>query len=312
MPHTAFVTGGSGFVGGMLIRRLVVEGWSVRALARSDGAASTVSALGAAAVRGDLERVEALRAGAGGCDVAFHCAAHVDPQGDLEAFTRMNVTGTENTLAATRAAGVRRFVHVGTEASLMSGTPLIEVDESHRLALDSPVPYSQTKARAEAAVLAASENGAFETISIRPRFVWGAGDTSVLPNIVAAAHSGKLAWIGGGKHITSTTHIDNLVAAMLLAATSPSRTTGAAYFVLDDDRVQWREWISELLRTQGITAPKRSIPVLAGRLAQRLGQLSLFEFWLSTQECTLHDSRARAELGYRCVTSRSEGLASMA
>lgn len=303
---TAFVTGGSGFVGGALIRRLVEEGWTVRALARSDEAVTTVEGLGATAIRGDLATRASLRAGSSGADVVFHAAAHVGPGGEDGPYERVNVTGTKTLLSAARDAGVRRFVHVGTEASLMDGTPLIEVDETFPLALDSPAPYPRTKARAEAAVLAASETGVFETISIRPRFVWGAGDTSVLPNLVEAARGGKLAWIGGGTHTTSTTHIDNLVEAMLLAVTKGS--PGAAYFVLDDDRVQWRDWISTLLRTQDVEPPTRSIPKVAGLVALKLKQLSRFEYWLSTQECTLNDRRARAELGYRSVTDRATGL----
>ncbi len=75
MPRVAFVTGGSGFIGGVLIRRLVTDGWRVRGLARSDTAANTVADRGAEAVRGDLQDVAAMAAGARGCEVAFHCAA---------------------------------------------------------------------------------------------------------------------------------------------------------------------------------------------------------------------------------------------
>src|SRR5689334_6396820 len=127
--RSAFVTGGSGFVGGTLIRRLVGEGWRVRALARSDAAAEKVAQLGAQPIHGDLEARAALRAGAHGCHYAFHAAAHLGATGDLEAFERINVGGTKNVLAACRDAGVRRFVHVGTEAALLAGEPLVFADE---------------------------------------------------------------------------------------------------------------------------------------------------------------------------------------
>src|SRR4051812_637584 len=111
---TAFVTGGSGFIGQALIRRLVERGQSVRALARSDGAAAKVEQAGAQAVRGDLDDVQALRDGAAGCQLAFHAAARLGDWGPWEEFERINVQGTKNVVDACRDAGVRRFVHVGT------------------------------------------------------------------------------------------------------------------------------------------------------------------------------------------------------
>ncbi|HEX8065579.1 MAG TPA: NAD(P)H-binding protein, partial [Thermoleophilaceae bacterium] len=74
-PSTAFVTGGSGFIGGRLLARLVAEGWRVRALARSERAAAAVAAVGGEPVRGDLSDVASLQAGALGCEVVFHAAA---------------------------------------------------------------------------------------------------------------------------------------------------------------------------------------------------------------------------------------------
>src|SRR5919108_24042 len=122
---SAFVTGGSGFIGGRLVRRLVSEGWTVRALARSPSAAEKVRSLGADPVSGDLERTAALRSGAEGCAYAFHAAAHLGEWGSRAEFERINVGGTRNVLDSCREAGVRRFVHVGTEAALLAGRPLV-------------------------------------------------------------------------------------------------------------------------------------------------------------------------------------------
>src|SRR6185369_3410147 len=129
VTSTAFVTGGSGFIGGRLVERLVREGTRVRALARSDASGKAVADLGAEPVRGDLSDRESLEAGAAGAELAFHLAAHLGDWGDWEEFERGNVDGTENALAAAAAAGVRRFVHCGTEAALMAGEPLVHVDE---------------------------------------------------------------------------------------------------------------------------------------------------------------------------------------
>src|SRR6478609_1737182 len=257
MAEPAFVTGGSGFIGGKLVQRLVAEGRPVRALARSDAAAEQVAALGAEPVRGELGDRASLASGAGGCDVAFHLAAHLGEWGPWEEFERGNVEGTRNVLAACAAAGVRRFVHCGTEAALMAGEPLVHVDETAPLRPDSKAPYPATKARAEQAVRAANRD-VFETVVLRPRFVWGKGDTKLLPEMVKTVEAGRFAWVGGGRNVTDTAHVDNVVEGLVLAA--EKGRPGEAYFVTDGEPVVFREFVSALLRTQGVEPPTRSIP----------------------------------------------------
>jgi nucleoside-diphosphate-sugar epimerase len=319
---TAFVTGGSGFVGGALIERLRSEGWEVRALARSDGAASAVRERGAVPVAGDLGDEVMLRAAADGADVAFHAAAKVEDWGDPKEFERINVLGTENVIEACRQAGVRRLVHVGTEAALMAGQPLVNVDESAPLRPDSPALYSSSKAKAEQRVRDANGNG-LETVVVRPRFVWGPGDTTVLPSIVELVRAGRFRWVGGGGQLTATTHIDNTIEGLWLAATKAP--AGGVYFVTDGEPVAFREFVSRLMETQGVTPPTGTVPagvarVAAGaseriwRILRRPGHppLTRFSVWVSSQECTLDIGRAERELGYRPVKSRAEGLAELA
>ena len=318
----AFVTGGSGFVGGRLIERLRSDGHSVRALARSDRAAETVRSRGAEPVAGDLDDLSALRSGAEGCELAFHAAATVGDWGKREEFIRGNVDGTRNVLSACAEAGVRRLVHVGTEAALLAGQPLVNVDETAPLRPDSPALYSSTKAQAEVLVKAANREGSFETVVVRPRFVWGHGDTTLLPVITQMVRSGRFAWIGGGNNLTSITHVDNTVEGLVLGASRGK--PGEAYFVTDGDPVVFREFVSQLLETQGVQPPTRSIPAgvaaalavtaeTAWRLLPLPGRppMTRFTYWVSSQECTIRIDKARAELGYKPVKSREEGLAEL-
>jgi nucleoside-diphosphate-sugar epimerase len=320
---SAFVTGGSGFVGGALIGRLTREGVKVRALARSDGSAAKVEALGAEPIRGDLDDEGAMREGATGCKYAFHAAAKVEDWGDPNDFERINVEGTRRVLSATQQAGVKRFVHVGTEAALMAGDPLVDVDESAPLRPDSKSLYPATKAKAEQLVRDASSDG-FQTVAVRPRFVWGPDDATVLPAIVEMVEKGKFAFIGGGRHKTDTTHVDNVVEGLILAA--DKGTPGAAYFVTDGPPIEFREWITKLLATRGVDAPDKSVPkpvaaaAAAGaetvwKLLRRTGSpppLTRFAYWASGLECTIDDSAARRDLGYVPVITREQGLADMA
>jgi nucleoside-diphosphate-sugar epimerase len=307
---SAFVTGGSGFIGGALIERLRREGWDVRALARSERAAERVRELGAEPVMGDLDDLHVED-----CEVAFHAAAKVEDFGDPADFERVNVQGTRNVVAACRAGGVRRLVHVGTEAALMAGQPLVNVDESAPLRPDSPVLYSSSKARAEEIVRGAD----FETVVVRPRFVWGRGDTTLLPQMVEMVRTGRFRWVGGGRQLTATTHIDNTVEGLWLAATRAP--AGGVYFVTDGEPTVFRDFVTQWVGTQGVTIPDKSVPPGVAkaaaasaeriwRLLKRPGSppLTRFAVWVSSQECTIDISRAERELGYAPVTTREDGL----
>ena len=317
-----FVTGGSGFVGGALIERLAADGHQVVGLARSDEAVAAIEALGATAVRGDLDSVDAMAAGMEGATLVVHCAAMASASGKLADFERANVQGTTNVLEAARRAGVSRFVHVGTEAATMVGDPLLNIDETHPLAPESKAPYSSTKAKAEQSVIAANGKDGLETVVVRPRFIWGRGDTNLLPELVIAAQGGKLVWIDGGEHLTSTTHIDNVIEGILLVAERGQ--SGEAYFVTDGEPVEFREFVTSLLATQGVEAPTREVPSWLARSMMGAGEtlwgvlplpgsppLTRLEYWLISTECTIDDSKARTELGYRPVVTIEEGLAEL-
>jgi nucleoside-diphosphate-sugar epimerase len=314
----AFVTGGSGFIGRRLIRALISKGWKVRALARSRASAEAVSAAGAEPVEGDLSDLDAMRSGADDCTFAFHAAAHLGEWGPRSEFERVNVGGTRNVLRACREAGVRRFVHVGTEAALLAGQPLVRIDETAPLRPDSKAAYSATKAMAEQAVREANGDG-LETVVVRPRLVWGVGDTTILPSLVKAIESGRFAWIGGGRHLTSTTHVDNVIHGLVLGAEKGK--PGSVYFVTDGEPVVFREFIAELVGTQGVKVPDRNIPAPLARLVAGASErvwgtfhlkgtppVTRLAYWLSALETTIDISRARSELGYEPVRSIEDGM----
>lgn len=310
----AFVTGGSGFVGGRVIRQLRTRGVEVAALARSARSASLVEALGATAVRGDLDDRAAMQAGMAGADVAIHAAAHVEEHGPLAEFLRVTVTGTENTLAAARAAGVPRFVHVSTEAVLADGKPIVQADETRPRTTTPAGPYPLSKGLAEDRVLAANRDG-LAAVIVRPRFIWGAGDTSLIPKIVETVKRGRFGWIGGGHYLTSTCHVDNVAEGILLA--SERGTPGEIYFLTDGEPVDFRDFLTQVLATQGVDPGARTIPRWLARATATLTgwmkqpPVTRTALALIGHEVTVVDAKARRELGYTSHVSRERGLAEM-
>jgi nucleoside-diphosphate-sugar epimerase len=311
-----FVTGASGFVGGAAVRKLVAEGHDVRAMSRSEKSDSKIAALGAKPVRCDLEDVTV--GNIGDAEAVIHSAAFVEQWGPRDAWRKFNVDGTARMLKAAREAGARRFIHIGTEAALFHGQHLRGVDETYPLAPNSPYPYSSTKAQAEQLVRAANAPG-FETIVLRPRFIWGPGDTTLLPLITEMARTGKFMWVNGGRSMTSTTHIYNLVHAIELALSQG--LGGEAYFILDDGVRPMREMMSGMAASQGVDLGDKSVP---GWLADTIGAtcelawgalplkgeppLTRFSAMIMSRDAILKDDKARVEMGYSPVISVEDGL----
>lgn len=311
-----FVTGASGFVGGAITESLAKD-HRVLAMARSDKSARVIDSLGAHSVMGDLESVEAEQLS--GVDVVIHCAARAEDWGKYEWFYRANVSGTQALLRAAQAAGVKRFIHMGTEAAVFTGTHLNNIDESVPLAIDSPYPYSRTKALAEQAVLSANTND-FVTLSLRPRLVWGPGDQSVLPTILEMIEKGAFAWIDEGRFLTSTTYIGNLVEAVRLALVNGSG--GEAYFITDGENNTLRQFFSRLISFSGVEVPDKNAPAWLVRASAlvvdglwrvlRLDSkppISRMAAAMMSSNCTLNTAKAEKGLGYRPVLSVDQGLA---
>lgn len=313
-----FVTGASGFIGGHLVEHLARH-HDVLGMARSDAAAAAVRRFGGTPVASALGEV--TPAALAGVDVIVHAAAHL--QGvDRAAYWRVNVDGTSQLLDAARAAGVGRVIFIGTEAALFDGHDLRDIDERHPYPRRHRFLYSATKAEAERRVLGASDDR-LTALSIRPRLVWGPRDASVLPALAAMVEAGKFRWIDGGLQETSTTHVDNLVAAVERAL-SQGRG-GQAYFVADAERSTLREFLTRLLATRGVVAPDRGAP---GALLRPLARaveavwrllrlrteppLSAFAVAMMSRTVTVRTEKARAELGWSPVITVDRGLAQMA
>eukprot|EP01112_Ceratiomyxa_fruticulosa_P016051 TRINITY_DN4815_c0_g1_i1.p1 TRINITY_DN4815_c0_g1~~TRINITY_DN4815_c0_g1_i1.p1 ORF type:complete len:327 (-),score=52.48 TRINITY_DN4815_c0_g1_i1:145-1125(-) len=312
-----FVTGGSGFVGRNLIKTLVKRGDHVNALARSAQSIQIVQRLGANPIEGDLDNVEAMVNGMQGCDIVYHCAVNFI---DLE---RSVVVGTKNVINASKQAKIPRFVHVSTEAVLADGNPIINADETVPKPLKPVGEYSRTKGIAENIVLEANVPGEFDCVIVRPRFIWGRDDSTLLPEFAKATHTGELVWFSGGNYRTSTCHIDNCIEGMLLAAEKGK--SGEIYFLTDGEPVIFREFLSQLLTVAGVTPPTRSVPLwLIWSFATVAETYRNAKAWLGFggnkfgitrqtvalmgQEVTVSDQKARRELGYKTITTIEEGL----
>ena len=171
-------------------------------------------------------------------------------------------------------------------------------------------------------MLAANEPGVFETVSVRPRFIWGPGDQTLLPELRKMVANGGFMWIGGGAAKTSTAHIDNVVEGIRLAL--EKGTGGEAYFITDDEIVTMREIITGIAKADGLELPDKNAPAWAvGALAFTLEtfaratgskkgpMLTRFAADIMARDCTINIDKAKRELGYKPLVSIAEGLRRM-
>jgi dihydroflavonol-4-reductase len=188
----AFVTGGSGFVGGALIAGLVERGDEVVALARSDEAAAALGGRGVETARGHTLDEDALVAGMGGCDIVYHVAGinTMCPEDPAE-MIHVNVRGAETAVRATARAGIERLVLTSSAASLGEERGTIGSEASPHRGWYMSV-YERSKHEGEVAALAAGRSAGVQVVCVNPSSVQGPGRAGGTGRIMIAYLNGRL------------------------------------------------------------------------------------------------------------------------
>lgn len=251
---TFLVTGGGGFVGAALCRALKRQGHGVIAVAR--GNYPELEASGIRFIKCDISAdLSGLIRACAGVSGVFHVASKVDSWGDRAEFYSTNVKGTENVIAACKAARVRHLVYTSTPSVVECGRDLVNCDESLGYPARFDAFYPETKAIAEKLVLGA-DSIEFGTVSLRPHLIWGPGDTHLVPMIIERAKLGRLVKIGAGENLVDVTYIDDCVNAHILAMEALMRgragVAGRAFFISQGEPVRLWDWVNSLLGMHGM------------------------------------------------------------
>ena len=255
----ALVTGGGGFLGGVIVRMLCERGDQVRSFSRDRHFALTDR--GVEQIQGDLADREALLKAAEGCDTVFHVAAKAGIWGSYADFYRANVTGTENVIAACHAHGIHSLIYTSSPSVVFDGCDVEGGDESLPYPSSYEAHYPETKAMAEQMVLAAS-CPALATVALRPHLILGPGDNHLVPRIVARGRAGTLRRIGSRSCLVDTVYVDNAARAHLQAAdklTMDSAISGKAYFISNGQPLPLWEMVNRILTAADLPPVVRSI-----------------------------------------------------
>jgi len=247
------VTGGGGFLGSAISRQLLDAGYAVRVLGRHRY--PEVEALGAEGVVCDLSRGRGLDEALIGVDAVIHTAAKAGMWGAYDDYYEANVVATERLIEAMKQAAVPRLVFTSSPSVTFHGRDEENLSEDDATYPDSfPFYYPETKALAEAIVLAANSDQ-LATTALRPHLIYGPGDPHLLPRLVERHRAGRLRVIGDGRNRVALTYIDNAAAAHLQALkhlAPGSANSGRAYFVTDDEPVVVWRWLEEVFVGAGL------------------------------------------------------------
>ncbi len=276
-PKTIFITGGTGLVGSHAVEEALARGHRVRALVRSSSNTQWLDRWGVEKVVGDLEDADALRQGVEGVNWVFNCAAKVGDWGTLEEFRKLNVDALRLLLDAASEAGVERLVHVSS-LGVYEGRDHYGTDETTPPASDSLDAYTRSKTEAEALVLSFVKERGLPAAIVRPGFIYGERDRTVLPKLVGALRRGRFAYFGSGNQILNCIYVKNLVHGLFLAA-EVDAAAGEVFNLTDGAKVSKKQFVGRVAELAGLKPPRRRIPlwlartlaVLLERRAKRLG-----------------------------------------
>jgi 2-alkyl-3-oxoalkanoate reductase len=272
MTHRYLVTGATGFVGGHFVEACARRGIAVNTIARPASDTSLLDQLGVTVFRGDFADPALLGKALADVDVVVHCAAKVGDWGPIEDFRAVNVEALRCLLDACKGRALHRFVHLSSlgvyQARHHYGT-----DETEPLPRDHQDAYAKTKVESEELALRYQREAGIPVVLLRPGFIYGPRDRTVLPRLIEALRKKQVPYFSGGRRALNTIYIGNLVDAMFLAIENP-QAMGQAYNLTDGEIVSKRQYIDTVADGMSLSRPTRSVPLwlalfLAGIMESR-------------------------------------------
>jgi len=315
------VTGGAGFLGSAIVRRLLKRGDEVRAFQRS--AAPELKRAGANVIQGDIVDAGAVGKAAQGCEVVVHTAAKAGVWGSRKEYNAANIDGTRHVIDACRRQRIGRLVFTSSPSAVFSGHDENGIDETAPYPDRYLAEYPRSKAAAERLVLAANDSQ-LATVALRPHLIWGPGDPHLVPRIIERARSGRLRLIGTQQNLVDSTYIDNAAEAHILAVDqlhTSAACAGKAYFISNGEPLPMADLINQILAAAHLPSETKTLSPRAAYIAGTIFEWSYRLFgrtneppltrFVAKQLATAHWynlSAAKRDLNYEPTVSIEEGM----
>lgn len=313
------VTGGGGFLGKAIVKKLLVQ--KARVTSFSRGFYPELEKLGVAQIQGDIADEKAVLRASRGMGIVFHTAAKPDLWGPFEAFFKANVVGTRNVIKACFENKIDRLIYTSSPSVVFHSGDMENADESVGYPDHYLAAYPRTKAMAEKEVIKASKNG-LKTMILRPHLIWGPEDNHIVPGIIKRAKSLKK--IGRKDDLVDTIYIDNAADAHILSAqklVENPQLSGNIYFISQDEPMSKWDMANAFLEAAGLEPIKGHVSARTAYIAGAFFE-TLYRVFRIRKEppmtrfaakelATSHwfnISRAKKDLGYRPAVSTRQGL----
>jgi nucleoside-diphosphate-sugar epimerase len=320
MPLRYFITGATGFVGGHLAEACVRRGHAVSAIARPGSDTGLLEKLGAVILRGQLTDAALLQRAVEEVDVVVHCAAKVGDRGPVEPYREVNVEGLRKLLDACKGKPLERFIHLST-LGVYAPRHHYGTTETEPLPPEHMDGYTQTKVEAEQLALDYYRRLGVPVVVLRPGFIYGPRDRTVLPALLQRLAAGQVHYMGASKRALNTIFVGNLVDAVFLAVEQPG-AVGQVYNLTDGETVTKERFFEAICSGLNLPRPHQRLPLwLAGivarilfwqsRRASRRGKTpwvppAQLKFMLLNLDFSIE--KAKRELGYQPRTTFDEGM----
>lgn len=313
------ITGGTGFLGKALGRYLKQQGYAVTLLGRNPALCGELIAQGFNVIQANLEDAAAINAACKQQDYVFHCGALSSPWGKYQDFYHANVIGTKHVILGCQDNHVQRLIHVSTPSIYFNFKHQRNINEENPLPHQCVNAYAQTKLLAEQAIDVAHQSG-LEVITLRPRGIFGPGDTAIIPRLINVHQKMPLPLFNEGKALIDMTYVDNVVLALHLAAQAPVEALGRKFNITNDEPMWLINLLEKLfkklntnLKTKSMNY--RSVSVIARALefiypfvTSKEPPFTRYTLSLLAFDQTLDIANAKKLLGYRPKITIDEGL----
>lgn len=312
------VTGATGFLGKYVVKELVAEGYFVRAFGRNKAVGQSLVSDQVEFFKGDLSSKQAVEEACKGVEMVVHAGALSTVWGPWESFYQANVLGTQHVLEASRTNKIKRLVYVSSPSIYAAPKDQIGIKEEDAPTENHLNNYIKSKLLSENLFPAYPD---VPSIILRPRGLFGVGDTSILPRVLKLSQKIGIPLIKEGKQLMDMTCVENVALAIALALKA-DRAEGQVYNITNGEPTPFKELIEEALQGLGLPIRYKKLPAfLLGGLASSLevlyrvlplkGEppLTRYTYYLLRYSQTLDISKAREELGYEPRISIKEGIA---
>ena len=318
--HLLLVTGSTGLVGSHVVDRALEIGVPVRALVRRSSRVKRLQTLEVPWVEGSMTEPYSLQAALSGVTHVVHAAAMVGDWGDVKRYRQVNVEGLESLLEAARACEtLQRFVHISSLGVYPVGDHQ-GTDESAALSKSGIDGYTLSKVEAEEELWRYVSREKVPAVALRPGFIYGPRDRTVLPRIIGRLNDGMARYIGDGSTLLNNTYVGNLVDAIFLALESDEHV-GEAFNIRDPRCVTKREFFETVASLGGFAKPQKEIPLPIAKLVaggwewlwRTLGKEQAPPLSQATVKFLGYNldysiDKARRELGYAPQTDFKDGM----